>query len=85
MPLASEYALLKASHFTFIFPNFVVEPREMDGSVHNIVVQRMRTSRALLITSTCQNADQKRDEIFLYSYLSRIPFYYTNVSARGAP
>jgi hypothetical protein len=57
MPLVAESALLKASHFTFIFPNFVVEPREMDGSVHNIVVQSMRTSRALLITSKYQNAD----------------------------
>lgn len=51
--------------------------------VRNFVVQKMRPLRVSLITFKCQSIDQKRDEIFLYSY-SRIPFYHTNVSARGA-
>ena len=52
--------------------------------VRNFVVQKMRPLRVSLITFKCQSIDQKRDEIFLYSYsYSRIPFYHTNVSARG--
>ena len=52
--------------------------------VRIFVVQKMRPLRVSLITFKCQSIDQKRDEIFLYSYISRIPFYHTNVSARGA-
>ena len=52
--------------------------------VRNFVVQKMRPLRVSLITFKCQSIDQKRDEIFLYSYLSRIPFCHTGVSARGA-
>ena len=52
--------------------------------VRNFVVQKMRPLRVSLITFKCQSIDQKRDEIFLYSYISRIPFYHTNVSAGGA-